>query len=467
MRNLCILLLIYSNIACSQNDILKPPQVDKRIELLSIVFRLAESEEYSSERFSKYTDQIKAHFEPYKNHALIQFIKDKLRPRGVGFDAVMAMAIHITDPPQMEAIIPFSNKIPETRWGKKQATAFLKLLNDFYTDADCESFFKAQADLYRIASKRFTHVYKALDLAWYREFYGTQPKGEFRIINGLGNGGGNYGPKIILEDGQEIIYAIMGTWRVDSLGLPNYKIENYFPVLLHEFNHSFVNHLVEAEQSLFKNSGKIIYEPLAKTMRRQAYTTWKVMIQEAIVRAAVVQYLKEHYPGGKIAQNEINTQVNRGFIWTKELVDKLGAYANKREQYPNLESFIPELAKFFDGVATRIDTLISDLDDKRPQVVSLEPFNNEDIQVDPHTNQIKVHFNQPLRGGNSINYGPEGKEAFPKIEKVTYSEDKKTVIIALKLEPNKEYTMVLTGRAFRSVDGLGMHDYAIHFKTGE
>lgn len=41
-----------------ETNSLDKPKVDERIEILSIVFRLAESEEYSSKRFKLYTDKI-------------------------------------------------------------------------------------------------------------------------------------------------------------------------------------------------------------------------------------------------------------------------------------------------------------------------------------------------------------------------------------------------------------------------
>ena len=47
---------------------LEKPAVEKNTELLSIVFRLAGRQEYSSKQFKLYTDRIDQHFEQYKNH---------------------------------------------------------------------------------------------------------------------------------------------------------------------------------------------------------------------------------------------------------------------------------------------------------------------------------------------------------------------------------------------------------------
>ena len=75
---LIILFITYSFQACVQAQeqvLLEKPTVDRRVELLSIVFRLAEKQEYSNNRFKVYTDRIDQYFEKHKNHELIQFTK--------------------------------------------------------------------------------------------------------------------------------------------------------------------------------------------------------------------------------------------------------------------------------------------------------------------------------------------------------------------------------------------------------
>jgi hypothetical protein len=81
------------------------PAVDKRIELLSIVFRLAGNWEYSDEQYKSYTADIHKHFDPYKEHELINFAKKLRDKNGVSFDAVMKMAIHLNQPPALNPVI--------------------------------------------------------------------------------------------------------------------------------------------------------------------------------------------------------------------------------------------------------------------------------------------------------------------------------------------------------------------------
>lgn len=466
MKQLVLFLCLIPSMLWCQKPGITSPQVDQRVELMSIVFRLAGAQEYTARRFPEYVAKIEAHFEPYKDHALIKYVKRKVRKRGVGYDAVMSMAISITEPPKMEPLQAFSATFPEARWGEKRATKFLVLLNKFYQDSQAEQFFKSNEALYELASQRFNKNYEELDLDWYAAFYGAPPKSTFKIINGLGNGGGNYGPKLTLDNGQELVYAIMGTWSVDSLGQPQYPLNSYFPTLLHEFNHSFVNHIVEKFHNELKGSGQSIYQSVAKRMRSQAYGTWETMYAEAVVRASVIKYLQDHEYNPAYIKEELNTQINRGFIWTPELVKELDRYDQQRDQFPDLESFMPEIIKFFDRTAERIKEIEANIEAQRPQIVAIAPFENGDQNIDPQLKEIIVTFDRPMLGkGYSINYGKGGKKTFPEMGEITYSEDFKSITIEMELKPGRTYEFILMGKAFRAKTGLGIKDYPIRFKT--
>ncbi len=461
-----VLLLFSLNNFAQNKSILQEPRVDKRVEMLSIVFRLADSREYSSRKFPLYVDTIEAHFEKYKDHELIEFIKKLRKRRGVGYDAVMSMAIHISQPPLFTSLVQFSKDVPDYRWGKKNAIKFLELLNDFYSDADCDSFFSSNSELYKIASDRFLKVYNELDVNWYLNFYGEKPKSEFVIVLGLGNGGGNFGSKIIYPDGRESVYAIMGTWSANSLGLPAYKVSQYFPTLLHEFNHSFINHLVDKNKPVLKNSGPEMYRQVKDVMKNQAYGSWETMFSESLVRAAVIKYMKDHHFEKKTITKELNTQLDRGFLWTDGLVKELEKYGSNRDKYPSLESFMPEIVKFFDATASNVNELMQKTEAKRPVVVSIEPFDNGSQNVDYNIKKIIIHFDKVLKGkGYSIADGRKGEKAFPEMGEISYSKDKRSVIIEVKLKPDKEYQFVLKGWSFKSENGFSIKDYEIHFKT--
>ena len=326
------------------------PRVDKRVELLSIVFRIAGNWEYNDESYKLYTERIHSYFDKYKNHPLILFATE-MRNKGVSFDAVMKMAIYLEQPPVLNPIIPFTSVVPEKRWGKEESNKFVKLLQQFYSDANCENFFIENEGLYKIAQENFIQVYEALDINWYSKYYGVQPKGSLNVILGLGNGGGNYGVKMTYPDGKEDAYAIMGTGTVDSIGKPFYKTENYLPTLIHEFNHSYVNYLTDNNIKGLENSGELLFDIVKDNLRRQSYGNWQTMMNEALVRASVIRYMLDHDYEKNTVRNQLITEFGNGFFWIKGLVGILGEFEKNRDKYPTLESYMPVIIEFYNGVA--------------------------------------------------------------------------------------------------------------------
>lgn len=338
-----------------RNEIMDKPKVDERIELLSIVFRLAGNQEYSSAIFKRYVDRINEHYGPFKEHELITFVNKIKNENGIGYDAVMSMAIHLDDKFNLK-----QKNISETldkRWSRANALQFATLLKKFYKDSNSKGFFQDNQALYNEVQKRFLPIYEHIELDWYPKFYGKKPSEKFLIVNGLGNGGGNYGVAIKNPQGLKEVYAIMGTWSMDSLGMAEFPLQSYLPTLLHEFNHSFVNYLLEKDTTIFRDSGEKLYSVVKEEMNRQAYGSWQTMLNEALVRAAVIKYQKDHNFSSEEISKEINGQLDRGFLWIEKLVDELEHFDRQRDLYPTLESYMPVLAKVYQSYAKDISSL--------------------------------------------------------------------------------------------------------------
>ncbi len=464
MKKIITLLTIpFFLFGCEKKQILEEPKVDNRVELLSIVFRLAELHEYNSERFGLYTDKIKKHFEPYKNHELIEFAKELIKTNDIGFGAVMFMAVYLDE--SLNPRIDFSDNIPEKRWGKENADKFVKLLKEFYTDANCKEFFDENKNLYNKAESRFLPVFEQIDLNWFSSFFGTAPNEKFIIVTGLGNGIQNYGPSVELANNKREVYAIMGAWRTDSLGMVIFLEQEYLPTLVHEFSHSFVNHLVDNNIKALEESGKKLFEPVQEKMRNQNYGSWNIMMYETLVRVSVIKYMKDHNYSYMDVQKEINEQLSLGYLWIEDVLNEIEEYDKKRKEYPTLESYMPTIIDAFQTYPHKIAIYREKIDAKRPQVVSISEFSNMDRNVSSLLKNVTINFDKPLLGqGISINPGKQNKP-YPKFIDYKYSEDKKSVKIKWELEKNKEYDFVLTGIHFKSEEGVPIIDYEISFKT--
>ena len=85
-----ITLIMFTLLICAEQQVkaqtdsmLIRPTVDKRVELLSIIFRLTGNSEYNRNDFKLYTDRIESHFSPYKNKCLEVMILTKVIKLGL------------------------------------------------------------------------------------------------------------------------------------------------------------------------------------------------------------------------------------------------------------------------------------------------------------------------------------------------------------------------------------------------
>lgn len=446
------------------------PSVDKRIEMLSIISRLAGYEEYSSGDAEKYVAAIHAHFDAYKEDSLIRYAGTVREKLGIGFDAVMSFAINLKQKGQKFSLLPNWRQGIDKRWTPEAAIEYLRLLNRFYKTAKAATFFSQQKPYYEKVITAFGQVLARFNQSWYQEYYGIAPKDKFTILVGCGNGGGNYGPSVELKDKTHQVYAIMGSWSFDKEGNPVFKEQSYLPTVIHEFNHSFINPLLTRYENNtgLQKSMQTLFDTMRTEMEQQAYRNWHTVLNESLVRASVVRYLMKNNPGDQsIAEEEIILQLNRGFLWMRDLVTLLGEYENNRGQYPAFDAFYPTVIDFFHKAAANISQTKSTYESSLPRIAAIEPFGNDAQNVDPSTKEIIVRFDQVMRGkGYSINYGPLGKQAFPVKSVIGYTEDKKAVRLEVELKPGTEYQMVLTGLSFRNTSGYPIRNYLVKFKTG-
>ncbi len=465
-----ICLLVHPESAVCQSVDRKPavvPHVEERVELLSIVFRLAGNPEYNMNTLPAYSAEIDGYFAPYKNHPAVQMAQTLVERNGVSFDAVMAMAISLSPPPELKPLVVFTPEVPEKRWGVVNSEKFLPLLRDFYRDAKFAEFYAAHQTVYRLAEERFATTLGSVDFGWYPSFYGKAPDLTYHLILGMNNGGGNYGPRLVHQDGSMELFSIIGCWTHDDAGSPTYPPDQgYLSTIIHEFNHSFVNPAVDAHWKDFSGADQV-YTTVADQMRSIAYGDAETMVDESLVRAAVIVYFQ--HAGEESGKNlrRIRSEQRKGFFWMDQLVDKLKQFESQRAQYPTFSSYLPQVASFYRDLGLHATAEAAAYAAKSVHVVGMEPFANHSQDVDASVRTIKVVLDKPLdpEAGYSINYGASGSEHYPIKGEPTFGDGGLRIQLPVQLKPNQTYSFVLTPMAFATPDGYPLATYTVEFKT--
>jgi len=455
------LLVLPTTLAAQQGNGLTV-RSDPRVELLAIVFRLAGNPEYAGGLVPSFARALQEHFAPHREHPAVLEAKRLREQYGVSFDAVMSMAIHVdgVQAPQPRRAFTEPDPSLERRWKAAEAQAFVDRLRAFVRDAGFAEFLAANRPALDSARVRMERVVRAdIDVAWLTAFFGRQPAGEFIMAPLLTAGAGNYGPRY-LDGEREEVYAIIGT-RADSTGHPAFDAR-FVPTMVHEFSHSFVNPAVVRAQERFRAAGQAIYPAVAQEMRSQAYSNWQTMINESLVRAAVARYVLAK-SGEVAARAEVAAQRARGFLWTHELFELLGEYERARARYPTLDSFLPPVAEYFDGLVPRLAAMVRAYDESRPKLVSVAPANDA-VGVDPALDRIVIRFDRPMTSGYNINIGAAGREHYPEVTKVEWDDAGTVLTLFVKLKPQWSYELVL-GSGFRSRTGVALRSTPVKFVT--
>ena len=170
--------------------------------------------------------------------------------------------------------------------------------------------------------------------------------GRLVLTIGFSYGTTNNGASRQLPGQPREVIAVCGYYINPSTG--RHQLDVSLP--LHEFNHSFVNPLLDNTDNakVIQDVGQKLLQLSQSAMETLHYNDWRIVVNESLVRAAIIVYFYEHGLN-KFAMKtlEIETMGN-GFPWMLDAVAALRYYAAHRTQYPTLNDFYPEIARSLD-----------------------------------------------------------------------------------------------------------------------
>jgi len=465
LRVSLVLALLCAPLVRAQEPRALETQVDPRVELLSIVARLAGFREFDRENsVSPYSRTVEARFGPLRMHAAVSTLQKLRAERGVSHDAIASFAVHLDSVESLKERVDFA--LPperlDPRWGGAAARAFLAELRDFATRSKAAEFFVEQRPFYAEVERRLAaRLEQSVALPWFDKFFGAKTRGRCVAIPGLLCGGGNFGVGVRFADGTpEELTPVFGCWTFDDKGVPVFG-EEYLPLFVHEICHSYTNPFVDRFEKELAPAGKSIHATCAAQMTAQSYGTWKTMVYESLVRASVVRcrYATE---GEAAARSQAEEEVNKGFRWVPELAALFGEYEKDRAKYATFEAFMPRVVAFFDTYAKALTERLA----KAPKVVALSPENGA-TNVDPALTTIVITFDRAMKDKSWSVVG--SKADVPAISGTPrYDGACKQLTLTVKLEPGRSYRIGLNSarnQGFVSADGCVLEPVLYTFTT--
>jgi len=450
-------------------------RIDPRFELMSVVFRLADFNEFRRGAVADYNQAVDTYFGPFKEHAAIRMARE-LR-QSVAFDAIPNLAVRVRDAVSFKPLRSLEDPSTrlDSRWKPAVAAEFLKAMSSFAKDTKADRFFKAQEPLYRIARDSCRNsLLNHLDQGWFERTFGKRDRDSFTLCVALLNGPGNYGASMANDNGGEDLYALIGTEDTPRGKTPIFS-PGYLPTLVHEFLHSFVNPWVDRHLQDLYVAGEALNAPVIEQLKQQAYGSAPTALKESMVRAFTIRYFRDLGQENETRSQEAE-HARRAFYWVTDLAGVLGEYTRRRDEYPDLEAFSPKLVTAFkmwgseaparyaawqDARRARLDALYA----KGPKLVSMEPANGAQ-DVDPAVTVIRFLFDRPMNSRITLTHS-DG--AFPESAgKPAWDAEGKVLSWPVRLETGTSYRFGLNAEdqnGFQDRDGAPLRPTTVGFRT--
>jgi len=327
-------------------------EVNPRVELIGIVFRLAGNPEFNEGVMRPYVKDVERHFGDFDDHPVVKLAAQLRSTRRMSCDGPMSLAVRIDRDFRPRKSFDRWPWELDSRWEKQETQEFLAKLRQFAVDTKFNEFFAAHGPLYEEGIRSCKAVMEQADLlGWLDEFFGVEGGDDLKLVLGFTNGFSNYG--VSFSDGKTSEkYAIIGMHLHDPQGHPVFRPKQ-LATTAHEFCHSFTNPIVDKYMDQLRPAGDVMFAANAAAMRRIGYHKWQSLMYETAVRACVASFVRNSYPP-KYMQYYLNDEVSAGFVWTKELGGLLQTYESNRDKYPTFESFFPEVVAFLNEYSRKL-----------------------------------------------------------------------------------------------------------------
>lgn len=327
------------------------PEVSETVELVSILARTAGAREYNMDMAGQYTKDTEAWFAPFKNHPTVSYYQKLRQMHNISFNCPMHLALGLDIDGQ--GIRYKSDKaFMDERWADIDLDVFVAKLNEFYVDTRFHEFFMQHQQFYEDGLKLYRdRVMKHFHQDWYSRFYGTNPDEQYHIVIGFTNGSGNYAYNQQLPGMPKEIFSVVGYSILPRASMAFEDGLGYAQILIHEFNHCFINPLYDGNKAMIEPVADKLFRLSENMMHNESYDNPSTVLNETLVRAAVILYMQEYGFTTEQVAEEMFKNMDIGFTWMPEAVTALRDYVRNRSKYPTFNDAYQMISNKLDNFA--------------------------------------------------------------------------------------------------------------------
>ncbi len=333
--------------------------VNKNVETVMIMF--SQVSEGTNQVFSNQIPPLLkhsiTHFAGFLDHPALQVMTEM--GEECWLNGMIDIAVHCSPVPNAELLYPLSDSfvIKYSKAGDIKAAGdliarFIAALNDFYNDADVESFMKSHTGLYEGALQEVRSNLPPRGFVEKMESYYGEGKAGFMLVpSPLMYIGIGFGPRVETYEGMQVLNVFGPRVHVERITDSVYGFddaEDIERLTLHEFGHSFITPLVElADNRKIVESFSHLFEPIRNDMSGLGYDTWETVVKELLVRLGEIRItlaMGDDEGADRLRKYHID---RRKFVYLPVFEENILTYERNRHKYQILADYFPLLLNAF------------------------------------------------------------------------------------------------------------------------
>lgn len=439
--------------------------VDPRVELVTVMARLAGYEEYQTPGIADYDQAVDQRFAGFRDHASIQLLRQLRTDRGIGYNAPIELALAADTDTWLPAVdlSPWPEAI-DRRWDEASARRFMAAAAQFERDSHAREFFAAQQPLYdEVQAAVSKNLHERLQVDWYLARMPTRKISGFHVVPGLLAGNNSYGASLRYADGRELVFGILATPPHRTGAAIGYPADAQLALLAHEFHHPYMNPWADAHLATLLPAAERLFKAVQPRMEALAYGEPRIMLYETLVRASTLRYLRQHEEAA-VLRRAIKEDRSKGFPWTPALADLFDALEVRDGDAADASPH----AAWDEATAVRVAALLDDwgrdqgakvdAEQKRlaaeqverlatgPQIVRYVPA--QGAVVGAGLTLLELHFDRAMAPGLAIFGDPPEVTGKP-----AWDESKRVLRIPVRVQPGASYSLMLNSEETARIQG--------------
>lgn len=239
---------------------------------------------------------------------------------------------------------------------RSELEQYMKLLGQFYTEANVEQFLEENKEFYKGAVAEAKHYIHDTIAGVMESYFGKDNGAYYMYIMPMCPYGWGFSA-IAVKNGAKEQYAIISPVKgikgreagVSEFGFGGDEARaHYRELVVHEFVHTFITDVLEYDsfRKQIAQYDTLYTSVLDSVMQEQGYSGWWSFVNEHLVRLGHLRVARQVSDDEATQLSHVDVYDYR-FVLQPEWESRMMEYEENREQYKTIDDYLPKLIDYF------------------------------------------------------------------------------------------------------------------------